>query len=144
MSKRDQDEFDRDFSAMVSGLSMEGFSPASPPPAPAEPPDLRVAPKPDPTPFNLTAAMEAAEPDEPERSDYVPPPLPPLRAPSHRGAIGWLCFSYVLITLVLTVMGVPLPAWAGWIAVVALIAAVLIGWRSLPKDRDPDDDGAVV
>lgn len=148
MSDRRQDEFDRDFSAMVSGLQMEGFSPVSPADHLEEPPDLRAEPDfrsdSSATAFNLTAAVEEAEPDEPDRSEYVPPPLPPMRVRTKAAALGWTCAAYVLAALLLTIVGVRLPLWAGWLAVVAFVAAVVIGWRSLPRDRDTDDDGAVV
>lgn len=147
MSERRQEEFDRDFSAMVSGLQMDGFSPASPVEPIVEPPDLRAGHdfRPDaPTAFNLTAAMDDAEQDEPDPSEYTPPPLPPVRVRTRLAAFGWTCAGYVLLALILTIAGVRLPVWAGWLAVIAFVAAILIGWRSLPRERDSDDDGAVV
>ncbi|MDO5683637.1 MAG: hypothetical protein Q4G46_12535 [Propionibacteriaceae bacterium] len=165
MQSRSQEDFDRDFSDMVSGLRMAGFDAVPPPPQPVDPPDLRdetadaaglasTGPRSDDDtraagdggsePFNLSAAMAQAEPDEVDTAEFVPPPLEPLSLPTGWRAVGWACAAYVLAVLVLTIVGVRLPAWAGWAAVIAFPTALFIGWRSLPKDRDPDDDGAVV
>lgn len=150
MAERRQDDFDRDFTAMVSGLEMEGIgsgnqpAPADPP---LEPPDFRVQPRkvPPTDDFNLDRALAQASPDEPDRSEYTPPPLPPLRAPRGLAAVAWGCFGYALVALVLTIAGVRLPAWAGWAGIAAFVTALVIGWRLLPKDRDPGaGDGAVV
>ncbi|WP_432559146.1 hypothetical protein [Granulicoccus sp. GXG6511] len=164
MNDRRQEDFDRDFTEMVSGLTMEGFGEASHTTRPVDPPDLRDSPRPfdpsgptansaprpprpaaePPKAFSFDSAMAEAEPDDPDPSEYTPPPLPPLRTPRGWAALGWACAAYVLAALLLTIVGVRLPGWAGWLAVIAFVAAVFIGWRSLPKDRDPDDDGAVV
>lgn len=150
MAERRQDDYDRDFTAMVSGLEMEGVGTGSEPTTAEdlpEPPDFRV-PRPltsPPADFNLDRALSQASPDEPDRSEYIPPPLPPLRAPRGRAAIGWACFAYALVAFVLTVIGVRLPAWAGWAAIASFGTAIVLGWRSLPKDRDPGSgDGALV
>lgn len=157
MKSRRQDEFDRDFTAMVSGLEMEGFRVDSP--AAEDPPDLRSGspgsrrghdplddrPEDPFDEFNMEAALDETEPDDPDPSEYTPPPLPPMRAPSGLGLVGWACATYVLATVILTIIGVDLPRWAGWLAIGAFVAALVIGWRSLPRDRDPDSgDGAVV
>lgn len=150
MTERGQDDFDRDFTAMVSGLEMDAEGTHDEPAVPAElaePPDFRQpgrtdAPSDD---FNLERALSQTSPDEPDRSEYTPPPLPPLRPPRGPAAIGWLCFTYALAALMLTIVGVRLPAWAGWAAILAFVAAIVLGWRSLPRDRDPGSgDGAVV
>lgn len=142
MSERRQEDFDRDFRAMVLGLEMDELEATGDEPALTEPPDLREE-KPLEV-FNLSEALEEAEPDEVEPADYTPPPLPPLRKPRGWAALGWGLGAYVLTALMLTIVGVRLPRWAGWLAVAAFVGAILIGWRSLPRDRDPDDDGAVV
>ncbi|WP_425309806.1 hypothetical protein AADG42_13915 [Ammonicoccus fulvus] len=153
MADRRQEDYDRDFAAMVSGIEMDPLPQQSPSPTDttelAEPPDFRirrgVTPPRRIEDFNLSEALERAEPDEPDPSEYQPPPLPPMRRPRGLPLFGWLCAAYVLAALVLTIVGVRLPSWAGWAAVVAFVAAVVIGWRSLPKHRDPGDgDGAVV
>lgn len=151
MPERRQEDFDRDFTEMVSGLDMAPFGPPPATDLAAEPADLRepqehhrpLSPARD--PLNLAEAIDRAEVEEPAPSEYLPPPLPPLQAPRGVQAVGWACAGYVLIALVLTIVGVRLPAWAGWVAIVAFVAALIIGWRSLPRDRDPGDgDGAVV
>lgn len=147
MTDRRQEDFDRDFRAMVSGLEMDDADPPEPAPTPTEPPDLRAASSPpadEPDMFNLSAALEEAGPEEPDPAEYTPPPLPPMRRPRGWAALGWVLAAYVATVLVLTIVGVRLPGWAGWLAVVAFVAAILIGWRMLPKHRDPDDDGAIV
>ena len=144
MNSRRQEEYDRDYTEMVSGLKMEGFDSAPPTPPPADPPEMRQTPDRPPEPFHQTAAKAEVEPDDPDPSEYTPPPLPPMKAPKGVAAFGWACAAYVLAALMLTIVGVQLPTWAGWLAVVAFVAAIIIGWRSLPKHRDADDDGAVV
>lgn len=149
MSERRQEDFDRDFSAMVSGLEMDGVDaqeaePAGPPP---DPPDFRELRAPDPpaVDFNLQEALSQASPDEPERADYVPPPLPPMQRPRRLAIVAWILFGYALVALILVIIGVRLPTWAGWAAVGAFVVALVLGWRLLPKHRNPGDgDGAVV
>lgn len=149
MAERRQEDYDRDFTAMISGLHMEGPSADPPPPAADEPPDLRPDPGvrfTDPfETFNLSGALEEVEPDEPDPTEYTPAPLPPIRRPRGLVAVAWACAGYVLVAMLATIFGVRLPGWAGWLAVGAFVAAIIIGWRSLPKNRDPSDgDGAVV
>lgn len=154
MADRRQEDYDRDFAAMVSGIEMDPLpqqsnTPTEPAELP-EPPDFRTRRTPESRrpvvdDFNLSEALERVEPEEPDPAEYVPPPLPPMRAPRGAALVGWLCAAYVLVAVLLTAFGVPLPGWAGWAAVVAFVAAIGIGWRSLPKHRDPrDGDGAVV
>lgn len=145
MSERRQEDYDRDFSAMVSGMAMEDFGTDSTM-SPIDPPDLRpTPPEPSRGDFNLGEALSRATPDEPDPSEYTPPPLPPMRAPRGLAALAWICFGYAVLALLLTIIGVRLPLWAGWAAVIAFVTAILVGWRLLPKDRDPDSgDGAVV
>jgi hypothetical protein len=149
MTERRQEDFDRDFTAMVSGLEMDGLDaeeaePAVPLP---EPPDFRTLRPPDlpAADFNLEESLSQASPDEPHRSEYLPPPLPPMRPPRGVAIVAWALFGYSLVALILIIIGVRLPSWAGWAAIVAFVAALILGWRLLPKDRDPGDgDGAVV
>lgn len=146
MSERRQEDYDRDFTALTSGLEMERFE-TSPEPEPQEPPDLRTGHAADNhlDAFNFSEALIEAEPDDPAPSEYTPPPLPPMRVPGGLGLAGWLCAAYVLGAVFLTIVGVRLPTWAGWLTVVAFAAAIVIGWRSLPRNRDPGSgDGAVV
>lgn len=149
MNERRQEDFDRDFTAMVSGLEMDDLGPQQVESIeqPPDPPDLRELPTADPPAagFNLEQALSQASPDEPDRSDYVPPPLPPMRPPRGLAIVAWALFGYSLAALILVILGVRLPSWAGWAAVVAFVAALVLGWRLLPKHRDPGDgDGAVV
>ena len=153
MNERRQDEFDRDFTAMVSGLEMDGLygegenHDVEDAILLPEPPDLRKPHTPEPVgdDFNLEQALTQASPDEPPRSEYTPPPLPPMRPPRGLAAFAWGLFGYALLALILTIAGVRLPEWAGWAAIVAFVAALVLGWRLLPKHRDPgDNDGAVV
>ncbi|MDO5499354.1 MAG: hypothetical protein Q4F67_06695 [Propionibacteriaceae bacterium] len=149
MPERGQEDYDRDFTAMVSGLEMDGISPGVTPPSPNEPPDLReqhATWSPDAfETFNLTEAIDEVEPDDPDPSEYTPPPLPPMRRPKGLAAVAAVCGGYVLAAMLLTIVGVRLPGWAGWLAVIAFVATVILGWRALPRHRDPwDGDGAVV
>lgn len=153
MADRRQEDYDRDFAAMVSGIEMDPLPQQAPSPTDttelAEPPDFRMQ-RESMSPrriedFNLSDALDRAEPEEPDPSEYEPPPLPPMRRPQGLHLVGWICAAYVLAALVLTIVGVSLPIWAGWAAVVAFVAALVIGWQALPKHRDPSDgDGAVV
>jgi hypothetical protein len=148
VSERRQEEFDRDFTAMVSGLEMDGLHGDAEEAVPLpEPPDLRRLrdPVPSADDFNLEQALTEATPDEPDRSEYTPPPLPPMRPPRGLAVVAWALFGYALVALVLTIAGVRLPIWAGGAAIGAFAVALVLGWRLLPRDRDPGDgDGAVV
>ena len=150
MRERRQEDYDRDFTAMVSGLELDGpdqaedttgaVEDAAPLPAPPQP-----VQRPEADDFNLEQALDRNTPDEPHRSEYTPPPLPPLRPPRGLAAVAWGLFGYSLLALILTIAGVRLPEGAGWAAIVAFVAALVLGWRLLPKHRDPgDNDGAVV
>lgn len=149
MSERRQEDFDRDFTAMVSGLEMDGLDVEEAEPAVplSDPPDFRTfrPPNPPAADFNLEESLSQASPDEPDRSEYVPPPLPPMQPPRALAIVAWALFGYALVALILMIIGVRLPSWAGWAAIAAFVAALLLAWRLLPKQRDPQDgDGAVV
>lgn len=142
---RRPEDYDRDFEALVSGLGMKGSETESPR-AEGTPEEFESEGERD--WFRMDEAIERATPDpepEPGEAEYKPPPLPPLSRPSLLVAAGWLCFSYCVATVLLTIVGVSLPAWMGYLAVFAFVAAIaILIWR-LPKNSDPrDDNGAVV
>lgn len=148
MPERRPEDYDRDFAELVSGLELGGGPDSSP--SPSEPPDLSSrrtpprAPQPDPGWFNLGESLDQAEPDEPDPSEWKPE-AQPMPRPKGPALVSLGLFGYCVVILVLVIVGVRLPMWIAWTAVGAFVAAMLIGWRALPRDRDPGDgDGAVI
>lgn len=149
MPERRPEDYDRDFAEMVSGLELDGGPDSSP--SPSEPPDLSARPTPPPRAarqepdwFSLGDSLERAEPDEPDPSEWKPE-AQPMPQPKGPALISLGLFGYCVVILVLVIVGVQLPVWIAWTAVAAFVSAMLIGWRALPRDRDPGDgDGAVL
>ncbi|NNG18532.1 hypothetical protein HJ590_02880 [Naumannella sp. ID2617S] len=147
MNERRPEDYDRDFAQLVSGLELGGGPESSPPPA--DPPDLSARRTPrahpsDPDWFSMDESLERAEPDEPDASEWKPDPLPAPRFGT-LALVSLGLFGYCLVVLLLVIFGAKPAPWVGWTAAAAFVAAMLIGWRALPRDRDPGDgDGAVV
>lgn len=128
MTERRPEDYDRDFADIVAQL------------------DRARMDEPEAGWLNLEESIDAAEPDEPPADEWKPEPLPAPRTPSPLAALGWACAAYCLAVIVLTIVGVRLPAILGWIGVAAFVGAMVIGFLGLPRggDHDRDGDGAVV
>ena len=85
--------------------------------------------------------LDDADPEQVER--FVPPPLEPLPRPDLLTALGWVGIGYAVLFVLVTAVGVRLPGWTGWLAIVGFVAALVILISRQPRHRPPGD-GAVV
>jgi hypothetical protein len=69
--------------------------------------------------------------------------VPPLRRPALPALFGWIGISYAVVFVLLTAVGVRLPAAAGWLAVAGFVSSFAIMLSRLPRSRPPGD-GAVL
>jgi len=74
---------------------------------------------------------------------FIPPPVEPLPRPGLPAVLGWIGIGYATVFVLLTAMGVRLPAVAGWLAIVGFIGSFAILITRLPRSRPPGD-GAVL
>lgn len=78
--------------------------------------------------------------DDPDEGKPHPPPWPRLPAPV---LIGWLGILIPIVTIVVAALGVDLPRWAAWLAIVAFAGSFGLLLSRLPRHRPPDSsDGA--
>lgn len=168
-SEDDREAVDRAFADLISGWdrsagAAEGYEPpAEPEPEPdADPPATEVAgsmtnppdtswadqhplfryiePEPLPQPEELDASDDA-EVLEP----FEPPPAPPLPRPKWPTLLAWIGLGYAVLAVLATVVGLRLPIWAGWLAVVGFVGGFATLVIRMPRTRRPDDgDGAVL
>ena len=76
---------------------------------------------------------------------FVPPPPPPLPKPAWPVLLAWLGMGYAVLMVLAVVVGVRLPAWAGWLAIIGFVGGFGILVTRLPRSRPPDaGDGAVL
>ena len=133
---RSDDAVDRAFADLVAGyhLTADRAEPAAP--APAREPDR------EPTTWAADHPLfryEETEPDEPEEVEerFVPPPPPPLPKPAWPVLLAWLGMGYAVLMVLAVVVGVRLPAWAGWLAVIGFVAGFGLLVTRLPRSRPP-------
>jgi hypothetical protein len=74
---------------------------------------------------------------------FIPPPVEPLPRPGLPALVGWIGIGYACVFVLLTAMGVRLPASAGWLAIVCFVGSFAILITRLPRSRPPGD-GAVL
>jgi hypothetical protein len=86
------------------------------------------------------AAAEST-PEQLER--FVPPPLEPLPRPDLPSLLGWIGIGYAVLFVLITAVGVRLPGWAGWLAIIGFVGALAVLIARLPRQQPPDD-GAVL
>lgn len=165
----DREAIDRAFADLVAGyhLTADRSEPAAAS-APAPAPDQLGQPETEPTswaddhplfrypppdaaadaPPDLPgpAGLPDAHPGPPEQEErFVPEPPPPLPKPAWPVLLAWLGMGYALLMVLAVVVGVRLPAWAGWMAILGFVAGFGILVARLPRHRPPDaGDGAVL
>ena len=156
----DREAIDRAFADLVAGyhLTADRTEPAGAP-APAPGPDQLGQPEAEPTswaddhPLFRYPPPDAphdpqpdADPEPPEPEErFVPEPPPPLPKPAWPVLLAWLGMGYALLMVLAVVVGVRLPAWAGWLAILGFVAGFGILVTRLPRHRPPDaGDGAVL
>jgi hypothetical protein len=121
----DRDAVDRAFFDLVAGYHLT-----------ADPPDPLVAER-------SGEQQSTTAPAEIEEERFVPPPVPPLRRPALPAVFGWIGISYAVVFVLLTAVGIRLPAAAGWLAVAGFVSSFAILLSRLPRSRPPGD-GAVL
>lgn len=150
MSDDDREAIDRAFTDLVAGYHLtadrsdpplaqhgaEHRPPVSAPPeswTDAAPEHVLPAP-PEP--------MEIAPPAEPEER-FIRPPVEPLPRLKATALLGWMGFGYAVVFVLLTAVGIRLPALAGWLAIGGFVSSFAILVSQLPRSRPPGD-GAVL
>ena len=150
MSDDDREAIDQAFADLVAGyhLTADRSDPPSAqhgaeqrPPVSASPetwtepaPELVLSPLPEP--------IETAPPAEPEER-FIRPPIEPLPRPKATALLGWMGFGYAVVFVLLTAVGIRLPALAGWLAIGGFVSSFAILVSQLPRSRPPGD-GAVL
>jgi hypothetical protein len=83
--------------------------------------------------------------EEPTEERYIPEPLPPLERPGVPALLGWIGIGYAIVIVLAATLGLPFPAWAGWVAVGSFVGGFGILMTRLPRERPPGSgDGAVL
>jgi hypothetical protein len=85
----------------------------------------------------------AAEPPPEQLERFVPPPLEPLPRPDLPSLLGWIGIGFAVLFVLITAVGLRLPAWAGWLAIIGFVGALGVLIARLPRQRPPGD-GAVL
>jgi hypothetical protein len=85
----------------------------------------------------------AAEPTPEQLERFVPPPLEPLPRPDLPSLLGWIGIGFAVLFVLITAVGLRLPAWAGWLAIIGFVGALAVLIARLPRQRPPGD-GAVL
>ena len=150
MSDDDREAIDRAFADLVAGYHLTADR-ADPPlaqhgaeqrPPVSAPPESWTDPAPEHVLSPLPEPIEAARPPEPEER-FIPPPLEPLPRLNAGALLGWMGFGYAVLFVLLTAVGVRLPALAGWLAIGGFVSSFAILVSRLPRSRPPGD-GAVL
>jgi hypothetical protein len=77
--------------------------------------------------------------------DFVPEPLMPLPRPAWPVLVAWIAMGYAVLAVLAAAIGVNLPNWAVWSALVGFIGGFALLVTRLPRHRDPDaGNGAVL
>ncbi|HET9871712.1 MAG TPA: hypothetical protein VFP89_03825 [Propionibacteriaceae bacterium] len=130
-----------------------GESPSGSHPAPAQPKDPAAPVKPvdtswvDAHPLFSYQPPPAAPADSAEDHEdrFTPPPPPPLPKPAWPVLIAWLGLGYSILIMLAAVVGVMVPPWAGWMALIGFVGGMGLLFARLPRTRPPDaGDGAVL
>lgn len=94
--------------------------------------------------FRYSGPPTSEERPEPEPR-FVPEPPPALPRPGWPALLAWLAMGYAVLAVLAAALGVRLPTWAGWCAVVGFIGGFGVLLTRLPRHRSPDaGDGAVL
>jgi hypothetical protein len=101
-----------------------------------------VPPAVDPATADRLPKRAAAE-STPEPERFVPPPLEPLPRPDLPSLLGWIGIGFAVLFVLITAVGLRLPAWAGWLAIIGFVGALAVLIARLPRQRPPGD-GAVL
>ena len=76
---------------------------------------------------------------------FVPEPPMPLTRPAWPVLVAWLAMGYAVLAVLATALGLDLPVWAAWVALVGFVGGFGLLVARLPRHRPPDaGDGAVL
>lgn len=93
--------------------------------------------------FSMTAAMDAAVPDDPDEP-FVPPRPRPAEMPKGSFLASSLLMSFAVLVFLGAIFGAEVGPLVGW-AVGAFLIGLVVALVSLPKNREPlENDGAQV
>jgi hypothetical protein len=152
-SEDDREAIDRAFAELVAGYHLTADRPDPLPrvgddPRPAEPvATSAVHPDPPDAAATFTPPPPKPEPavETPPEEHYEPEPLPPMGRPGARTLVGWIGIGFAVLVVIGRIVGLPIPIWVGWLAVVGFIGGFGLLVSQLPRTRSPEDgDGAVV
>ena len=149
--REDREAIDRAFADLIAGYHLTADRPQQP--SPAEQPE-RVEPlaeeksaaswADDHPLFRYEPEPQPAAVPEPEER-YEPPPPEALPKPAWPVLVAWVGMGYAVLMMLAVVVGVRLPAWAGWLAIAGFVGGFGILVTRLPRQRPPDaGDGAVL
>jgi hypothetical protein len=150
MPDDDREAIDQAFADLVAGYHLTADR-SDPPlaqhgaeqrPLVGTPPESWADPGPEHVLSPLPEPIEIAGPAEPEER-FIRPPIEPLPRPKATALLGWMGFGYAVIFVLLTAVGIRLPALAGWLAIGGFVSSFAILVSQLPRSRPPGD-GAVL
>jgi hypothetical protein len=145
--KDDREAVDRAFADLVAGYHLTA-EPPDPQPRQISEPEV---PTPEPARswaddhplFHYDMPIPEPEPEPEER--FVAPPPPPLPHPAWPTALAWGGLGYAALVVLAASFGLPLPTWAGWIALAGFVGGFAILVARLPRHRPPGaGDGAIL
>ncbi len=106
------------------------------------------SPVPDPMTWDQSTWDEPAEAEEvqPEPEEtFDPGPPPPLPRPTWPTLLGWIGLGYAAVAVLAVAVGITLPRWAAWAALIGFVGGFALLVSRLPRQRPPDaGDGAVL
>lgn len=84
--------------------------------------------------------------EEPDLDDeFVPEPLMPLPRPAWPALVAWIAMGYAVLVVLAISIGIRLPTWVGWMALVGFVGGFGLLMSRLPRHRPPDaGNGAVL
>jgi len=111
--------------------------------SPAETPeDAATAPFDEPPPAD-DLADESPEPEWWEREEhFTPPEPPPAPIPRTPRGLAWLgALGLPVVAILLAVLRIGIPGWAGTLGVLAFIGSLGYLFATMPRDHDDPFDG---
>jgi hypothetical protein len=156
--EEDRDAVDRAFADLVAGyhLTSDRPDPLDQPSPEVAQDGASTAPQPDTTDLSTAdpglrePALFRFEPPEeveapPVVEKFVPDPPLPLPRPAWPVLVAWIAMGYAVLAVLAAALGLNLPRWAGWLALLGFMGGFGLLVTRLPRHRPPDaGDGAVL
>jgi hypothetical protein len=148
-SEDDREAIDRAFADLVAGYHLTADRPDPLPPLRTEPEPVVEAPDKtwadDHPLFHFELPVPSEPEPEPAEERFQPEAPPPLPRPALPVLIAWIGIGYAALIVLGASFGVPLPTWAGWLALIGFVGGFAVLIARLPRHRPPDaGDGAVL